>query len=95
MRLDNRSADRKSHAYAVGFRREEGLEDAISGRQIDTQTSVLNCHKHAVRVDRLRRYRQHFRTIHDHAHGFNAIQDQIEHDLLQLNPVSEDHLIPR
>ena len=34
MDLDDRSADREPNAHAVGFGREEGLEDAIGGRRI-------------------------------------------------------------
>ena len=36
----------------------------------------------------LRSYPQHPRLAHDRAHRLDAIQDQIEDDLLQLNPVA-------
>ena len=91
MRLDDRSADGEPHAHAVGFRREEGLEDAISGRRIHSRTRILDRNKHAARFGTFRRYRQYLRAIHDRAHGFNAVHDQIEHNLLQLNPIPEDH----
>jgi len=92
MGLDDRPADRQPDAHAVGLRREEGVEDAIGSGRIQphavsstaTSTPARSWFRDIVAPS----------AVRDCAHGFNAVHDQIQHDLLQLDPVSKDGRSP-
>src|SRR5258708_29844904 len=48
MCLDDRAADRQSHAYAAGFGSEEGIEQPIRVLGGEPETAVLHCYQHLV-----------------------------------------------
>jgi FixJ family two-component response regulator len=53
MGIDDASADRQAHAHTVGLRREEGIEDAIGGRGIESRAGILDGDLHGIRLDEL------------------------------------------
>jgi hypothetical protein len=72
----------------VRFRRVVRLENPINCRRVEAGTGVLN------RNDGVRRIapgsNRESAWALDRAHGFDRIDDQIEHDLLQLDAVAPD-----
>src|ERR1700692_5109439 len=50
MCFDDRSADRKSHAEAVGFVRKEGVEDSLRDVRIEPRAGVLDRNPNTVRL---------------------------------------------
>ena len=90
MGVDDRPTDRQPHAHAAGLRREEGVEEAVHCFRSEPRTRILDRNEQIAGPVDLRSYPQHPRLAHDRAHRLDAIHDQIEDDLLQLNPVAHD-----
>src|SRR6266850_3510491 len=65
MGLDDRSADRQPDAHAVGLRREEGVEDAIGSRRIQSHARVFDRNEYAGLFGGFRGYRQYSRAVRD------------------------------
>src|SRR5271157_5241180 len=88
MRLKDGTANGKSHAHAAGLRRVERVEDPVYGLGVDTCPRVLNRYLHLAGVDVPRADRQFSCPLIDHAHRFDSIHSEIQHNLLQLNPIA-------
>ena len=93
--FDDRSADGESHAKAVRFRREEGLEHAFRDCRIQPRAGVLYRDEHAAWLGERRGYRQLPRAFRYPAHRFNAVHDQVQKHLLQLNAIAHDRPVVR
>jgi hypothetical protein len=93
MGMNDRSADRKSHTHAIGLRREEGIENPIGYRRIDSYPRIFDRHQQPVWFGGFRGYGKHLLAVRDRGHGFNRIHDQVQQHLLQMNPVTEDQPI--
>ena len=92
MSLDDRAADRQSHAHSFRFGSEEGVEDAVHVRWIESRTDIHDRDQHIARLLELRTNSQYPRPVHDRAHCLDAIHDQVKDDLLQLDPVARHGL---
>src|SRR5215472_14305352 len=90
MGIDDRAANRETHAETVGLRREQGIEDAMADGRIDARTCILDRHEHIPGFAELRGHGQHPRKFRRRTHGFDAVHNQIQKYLLQLDPISTD-----
>ena len=88
--IDVRPADRRPHSYSAGFRRVEGLEDALEMLRIDTRASVAHCYGEASCLGLLRADRRFSWPFLNRPHCFDRIQNQVQDDLLQMNTISLD-----
>jgi hypothetical protein len=89
MTLDDGSADREPDAQAVRFGRVIRLENPLNRGRVEAGTRVLN------RNDGVRRIThgsngEIARAVDRTAHRLYRVDDQIEHNLLQLDAVSPD-----
>src|SRR2546427_6107102 len=88
--LDDRPADREPHAHSTGLGGEEGIEQARDLIFIESDTHVLHGHENRVRCVGLRSDDQVARpTTHPFAR-LDAVHQQIEDALLQLDPIALD-----
>src|SRR6266849_3316013 len=90
MSLDDRAADRQSHTHSFGLGGVEGVEDAVHVGWIESRTDICDRDQHVARLLELRSNSQYPRPVHDRAHCLDAIHDQIEDDMLQLDTVARD-----
>ena len=90
MSLHDRPADRKPHTDAVRLRREECFKYVIRIIIAKTDPGILDRDRHRGRRRNCRFDPQDARPIFDTAHRLDSIDDEIEHDLLHLNPVGQD-----
>ena len=95
MVFDDRSADRKSHAEAFGFCREERFEDALSDGRIKSRAGVFDRNQHAARLGETRGYDKLPRPFRNPFHRVDAIHHQVQQHLLQLNSVAQDRAAAR
>src|SRR5882762_7503246 len=90
MTLDYRATDREADAHAAVFCGVERLEESVLGLLVEAHPRVLYRQTDAIAVvavgpdDELRR------TILHGAHRFRSVQNQIQHDLLQLHTITTD-----
>src|SRR5215471_20955029 len=56
MGLNDRTADRQSHAHSAGFGCKQRIEDSIRGRWIQPDPSVFDAHNRLIRSARPHRY---------------------------------------
>src|SRR5262249_18394500 len=91
VRLDDGPTDRQSHTYSTRLGREERVEDAIRRRRIETSASVVQRDLYFVRSVQLRLDPEGSWPVLHHYHCLDAVQDQIQDDLLQLDPIPQDH----
>src|SRR5260370_28734447 len=90
MSLDDRAADRQPYAHAFGFGGEEGVEDAVHVRWIESRTDIRDRDQHVARLLELRNNPQYPRPVHDRARRLDGIHDKIKDHLLQLDTVARD-----
>src|SRR4029077_14530317 len=76
--LDNRAADRQSHAHALRFGGIERGEDLIETLRIQPRAGISYCDPHALRFVFRRADLQHSGAVVSAAHGFDGIVYQIE-----------------
>ena len=88
MRFDNPAANGQPNSDASGFRREEGVEQAIDVVRVDARTIVLHRNDHLTDIVLLRLDQQFVRSVANRRHGLNTICQEIDDDLLQLNPIT-------
>jgi hypothetical protein len=90
MGIDDRPADRESHAHALGLGGEQRIENAIGGSGIEADAGILDGNERFAVFGRLQRNPQIASAVGDIAHRLNTVSDQIEQHLLQLNSVGQD-----
>ena len=95
MGFDNRPADREPHSKAVGFRREEGFEHMLRDRRVQPRAGVLDRDEHAARLGEHRGYRQFPGAVRYPSHRFDAVHNEVQQHLLQLNAIADDRPIAR
>lgn len=87
MLLDDGSADRQSHSYAMRLCSEKGVKNTSTILLVYPASRVTDRNQH-LRPIRLRLDQQCFRMARDRVHGFDAVHDQIQDYLLQLDAVA-------
>jgi len=90
MGLDDGPANRKPHPYSAGLRGVESLENAIEMVRINARPGIAHGHENATGLGLLGTDQQLPWPRLDRAHGFDRVQDQVQHDLLQLNTIPLD-----
>jgi hypothetical protein len=90
MGVDDRPTDRQSHPYSARLRGVESLENAIEMVRINARPGIAHGHENATGPGLLGADQQLPWLRHDRAHGFDRVQDQVQHDLLQLNTIPFD-----
>src|SRR6266446_6359715 len=88
MGFDNRTADGQSHSNPPRFGGKERLEDAVGILRIKSFPGILNLDQHALRMFS-GRDEKFPPPIGNHIHCFNGVQDQVQHDLPQLNAITK------
>jgi hypothetical protein len=86
--VDDGPADRQPHPNSAGLRGVESLENALDMFQINPRPRIAHRDEDAVCPALLGADQQLTRPPVDRAHCFGRVQDQVQDDLLQLNPIS-------
>src|SRR5689334_7194155 len=89
MSLDDRAADRKTHAQSSGLGAEEWLEDAVPTAVRNSNAAVLHGNYHPLLFINVRLDSQFTGAARDTLHGFRTVQDQIDDHLLKLDAIGE------
>jgi hypothetical protein len=90
MSLDDRATDRQTYPHAGGLCREECVEQCIQMRSINAGPVVNNRNQHTVASVSLRSDGQRILATADIRHCLNAVDDEVDDHLLQLNLVACD-----
>src|ERR1700729_858129 len=90
MSFNDRVTDRQSHSHALGLRGEEAFEDAVPACRVKTNTGIRHVDDDVALIVELRTDGQDTGAVSDRTHRLDAVHDQVENDLLQLDPVSHD-----
>src|SRR5712691_3633351 len=90
MGIDDGPADRQPHPNSAGLRGVESLENALEMFRTNARPGIAHCHENATGLGLLGADQQLSWPRLDRAHGFDRVQDQVQHDLLQLNTISLD-----
>jgi hypothetical protein len=85
--LDDRTADRKAHSHAIGFRGEERIEYPLHVPSTDSRACVGDRNHHTAIIPNIGTHGKNAKAIHG-GHRLDRIGDQIEEHLLQLNSIS-------
>src|ERR1700722_1169423 len=90
--FDDRTADRESHSHATRFGGEEGVEQPFRNLGGYPDAAIRHTDEHLLRLILSGSDHQFARPICDRLHRLNAIHHQVDHDLLQLDPITCDHV---
>jgi hypothetical protein len=86
--FDDRAADRKANAHAVWLCGVEGFEQTPQIFRAQPRAGVAHPNAHALRLYAVSADVQLANAVAKVAHRLNCVDDQIQHHLLQLDPVS-------
>ena len=87
--LNNRATDRQAHAKAVGLGREERIEDLLDDFCVQPHAGIFDADDQ-LRILFPRTDEQFPGAFSGFRHRTHAIHHEVQHDLLQLNPVGFD-----
>jgi hypothetical protein len=87
MTFNQGTADGQAHSHTIRFRCKEGSEEAMCFRA-KASTGVADRDQYVARVVDPGLHAERTRSICDRRHSLYAIQDQVQQDLLHLNPIS-------
>jgi hypothetical protein len=87
--FNDRATDCQSKSNAMPFCREIGLKNATRTFRIESDARILHSYQHPVGMG-LRSDIQLPRSGIYSLHGFDPVHDEVDQDLLQLNPVADD-----
>ena len=93
MSLDDGPADRQAHPQALRLRREEGVEQAERLGLGEPDAGILDGDdRPGAILDRLDggTHDEPASRGWDVAHGLGRVDEQVEEDLLELDPIAED-----
>src|SRR5881628_423024 len=88
--LDDRAADRESHAEALRLGRIEGVEQMVDALRVQSRPRVARGDEHALRSIQTRANHELSWGVTGAAHSFDRVDDQVEKNLLQLDSVGQD-----
>src|SRR5919198_1801510 len=87
--LDDRAADRETHAHPHGFGGIERAEDALQRLRVEPDAGILHGDEHPLGSRPGCSDHQLPRPLHDSAHGFAAVHHQIQEHLLELDAIAQ------
>src|SRR6476469_8070490 len=90
MGFDNRAAYREADAHAVGLRRVEGFKEARQALRAQPVAGIPHRDAHALRLDTHGADVQFAVAVLNATHRLDGIDDQVQHHLLQLDPIALD-----
>src|SRR5713101_6603094 len=93
MGQNNRLAYRQPHAQSVGLRRVQGLEETLDVSLLEPNSCVVHDDPHTgacADLVSMRADHQLPTPVGDVAHRLDRVGQQIQHDLLKLNPIAEN-----
>src|SRR6185295_11585513 len=89
MPLNNPTADGQSQAHALALRSEKGVEQPRLLVGVKPDTGVLDRYEYLVSVITPASDPQLSWPLRDRIHGFDAVSDQVQKHLLQLNRIPQ------
>jgi hypothetical protein len=93
MQFNDGTADGQAHTHSVLLGGEKGLEDAI--RMLQARTAILHFDADGAGIMQPGAQDQSSPASGDGIHRVHAVDAQIDQDLLNLHPVSQDRRQPR
>src|ERR1700741_494611 len=87
MRVDDGTADREAQPYSAGLGRVKGVEEAFEISRINSRPRITDRDQDLMRSPSYGADRQLSARAINRAHRFDCIQDQVQDDLLQLDPI--------
>jgi len=89
VRFDDGTVDGQPHAEPLGLARDEGLEHALELRSGQAGAGIghADLDPPGLRLPRLDA--QHTGSVRDVGHGLAGVDEQVEHDLLELDTIPE------
>src|SRR5262249_37617050 len=88
MGFDDRAADCQSHSHAVGFCRVEWFKETRERLRSQPRASILNPNVEILQFVLTGGDEHLSSTLVDCAHRLKGIENEVEHDLLKLYPVT-------
>src|ERR1700730_4031228 len=88
MGIDDGAAYRKANSHSAGLCGVEGPKNPLAILHGDARSRVAHPDEQALRWAAFVAHHQRPRSISDTGHGLDRVEDEIQHDLLQLNSVS-------
>ena len=79
----------KSHTHAVGFGGEEGVEQPVRILGRYSEAAIRHAYEHLLFLVLAGADHQFARPIHYRLHCFNPVHHQVDHHLLQLDPITQ------
>src|SRR4051794_15323906 len=89
MGFDDRTADRQAEAQTVPLRRMEGIEEFAESLLRQARPGILHDNRHLARSLPDGGDHQVAWTVADAIHGLDRVDDQVQYNLLQLDPVAQ------
>ena len=90
VRFDDRAAHRQPHAHPATLGGKERIVQPVQVARIDPDAGVVHSHGDVLTVGRVRSDHQFRRPVLDARHGLDTVPHQIQDDLLELDPVTEN-----
>ena len=84
MALDDHAANGKSQPHAVGFCRNECIEDVCQPPGIDSRSAILHLDDNRAVAIARGPHLQEAAAVLERVHGLDGVADQIDENLLQL-----------
>jgi len=89
MAMHGGARDQDRHAEAVRFRRIEGIEDAVRALRIEPNTGVAHGDDNRAGLVLVAADQDLSGPVRDRLHSLDAVHDEIQENLLELDPVAE------
>src|SRR5215470_4979304 len=88
MSLNDRAADRQPHTHSLRFGRVEGFEQAWQALRRQPRPGIPYPDAHAFRLVGFRTDQQFAPAVTVAAHRLDGVDDQVDHHLLNLQPIA-------
>jgi hypothetical protein len=90
MSFDDGAADGEADTHAIAFRRVEGVEQFFHVLGIDAHARIPHAYTHTIAVLPFGSDQQVPRAIVHVNHRVGGVAEQVQDDLLELNPIAGD-----
>src|ERR1700722_5553592 len=84
------TADGQSHTHALRLGSEEGVENMFHAFGVESRSGILHHDLYAPGFVGLRTDQQDTRPVCYRSHGLDTVHDQVQDDLLQLDPITQN-----
>jgi len=90
MSFDDGAADGQPDTHAVAFRGVEGVEQLVHALGVDAHAGIPHAHTHTIAVLPFGSDQQLPRAIVHANHRVRGVAEQVQDDLLELDPIAGD-----